>query len=461
VSAVAVGRGRRGQRVVRGPSVSPELLRTWQEAERRLDPRPGSRFVLPQYAGRSLPNLAASLAREAGFDPRAGRKGAYSSPLAPELEPTRGKPLGGPIVLFVVDGLGWLSYRHAVESGRAGLPRAWGELARPITSVFPTGTTCALTSLSTSAPPSRHGVVGHREFLPAWGTVADLLQMAPISVAHRDSVLPASLDPAAIRGVPTLFEQGLRATVLTRHSFRGSGFTRLLYAGAELRGYVTASDLVHEMSSLLGRARPPRALYVYWDELDTVLHKRGPDPTLVAIELARLRHLLVEVARRLSPRRRTETSLWLTGDHGLVPTDPAFTLRIDETPSVLSELRNAPAGDRRAAYLSPRPGARARLVRELKRRLPRGTLYLSYEEAHRAGWFGPPPDHPELRERTGELLVLPPSPGSLTYRTPSGPEPYRGMRGSHGGLERGELWVPLVAGSLATLADPTAPALGE
>ncbi|MCI4346928.1 MAG: alkaline phosphatase family protein, partial [Thermoplasmata archaeon] len=296
-----------------------------------------------------------------------------------------------------------------------------------------------------------HGVLGHRQFLPAWGTVADLIHMNPISVAQQDSLLPAALDPSGIRGVPTLFDRGLAATVLTRQSFRGTGFTRLLYSGADLRGYLTASDLVHELASLLGRPDPPKVLYVYWDELDTVLHRRGPDPTLVALELARLRDVLASVARRLTARRARHLDFWITGDHGLVPVAPEATLRVEVTPSILAELRSPPTGDRRAIYFSPREGRRRKLLAELRRRLPPATLYRSFEEVHSAGWFGPPPDHPELRERTGELVVVPPSPASVTYKAPSGPEPYRGMRGSHGGLERGELWVPLVAASLAEL----------
>ncbi|MCI4363331.1 MAG: hypothetical protein L3K13_03390, partial [Thermoplasmata archaeon] len=145
--------------------------------------------------------------------------------------------------------------------------------------------------------------------------------------------------------------------------------------------------------------------------------------------------------------------LWITGDHGLVPVRPEATLRVEEAGPLLAGLRYPPSGDRRAVYFSPRAGARSRVLAELRRRLPPGTLYRSFDQAHHAGWFGPPPDHPELRERTGELIAVPPSPASVTYKAPSGPEPYRGMRGSHGGLERGELWVPLVAASLAELTE--------
>jgi hypothetical protein len=69
-----------------------------------------------------------------------------------------------------------------------------------------------------------------------------------------------------------------------------------------------------------------------------------------------------------------------------------------------------------------------------------------------AGLFGPPPFHPELSERLGDLLVLVPSPAGITYRIPGAPARTRYLIGAHGGLEPEELLVPLVAGPLSELA---------
>ncbi|MGI0156653.1 MAG: alkaline phosphatase family protein, partial [Thermoplasmata archaeon] len=347
--------------------------------------------MLPRYDGRSLPNLSSSLARSAGVSGALKGGAPLLPPVAREIDPDDGNAPEGTTVLFLVDGLGWEDLRALAERD-GGLPESWARCATPITSVFPSTTTCALTSLSTAQPPSRHGVLGHRQFLPAWGTVADLLQMSPIAAQARNSIVPEGVDTALIRGCPTLFELGLPATVLTRSAFEGSGFTRLLYAGARFRSYMTASDLAEELASILRAARPPPVVFAYWDELDTLLHRRGPDPRYVGLELDRLRALLAVAARRVGHARSRRVRLWITGDHGLLPVRPERSIRVDQQPALLAGLRHPPTGDRRAAYLSVQHGQRTAVLAELRRLLPPGSLLRTFEQAHRAGWFGPPPD---------------------------------------------------------------------
>lgn len=440
-------------------SGGPELvtLRRWDRAERELAGGAESPYALPRYEGRSLPNLASTIAQAEGLRPERSGARALLPTVPAEWDPFHGRAAEGPIVLLLIDGLGWSGWR-AAASGGAGLPPSWVEASRPITSVFPSTTTCALTSLSTAQSPSRHGVLGHRQFLPAWGTVADLLNMSPIAAAARNSILPEGVDTGTIRGCPTLFELGLPATVLTRGSFAGSGFTRLLYAGARFGSYWTAVDFAHELRRLLGRPRPPPVIYAYWEELDTVLHRRGPDPELLGLEVDRMRSLLGAVTRRLPPSRARGTQLWITGDHGLVPVDPLRSIAVERQPALLRGLRHPPTGDRRAVYLSVRPGENARVRLALRRLLPAGSLVRSFEEARGAGWFGPPPYHPELHDRTGDLVVVPAEPVGLTYQAPGAATPFLTMRGSHGGLDRRELWVPWIAGSLAELGGTGEPA---
>lgn len=428
----------------------------WDRAERELADGADAPYALPRYDGRSLPNLASTIARAQGLRPE--RSGGL--PLLPTVptswDPFRGRRAEGPLVLLLIDGLGWSGWRAAAAEG-PGLPAGWSEASRPITSVFPSTTTCALTSLSTAQSPSRHGVLGHRQFLPAWGTVADLLNMSPIAAAARNSILPEGVDTGTIRGCPTLFELGLPATVLTRGSFAGSGFTRLLYAGARFCSYWTAVDFAHELARLLSQPRPPPVIYAYWEELDTVLHRRGPDPELLGLEVERMRSLLAAVTRRLSASRARRTQLWITGDHGLVPVDPRQSIAAEREPALLRGLRHPPTGDRRAVYLAVRPGELQRVRGALRRLLPAGSIVRSFEEARRAGWFGPPPYHPELHDRTGDLVVVPAEPVGLTYQAPGAPTPFLTMRGSHGGLDRRELWVPWISGSLAELGGEGTP----
>jgi hypothetical protein len=405
----------------------------------------------PRYDGRSIVNLAVSVHLAAGG--RSGGSPPLAPPLASALDPFDGGRASGPVILFLVDGLGYSQLAHW-KASRSERAARWSARAHGITTVFPSTTTAALTSLSTGTPPGRHGLVGYRQYLPKFGVVADLLKMSPVGVATRDQLIGPAWRPSHLSGAPSLFRRGLRGTVVTRDVFRGTGFTRMLYDGAAFVGYATGTDLAEELSRVLARRSPPPVVYVYWDELDTIQHLKGVDPRLIDLELERIAHLVEHVAGRLPVRRARRMTLLVTGDHGQVPATVEARIAIEENPRVLAELARPLAGDRRAGFLAARPGRVPALRAALEEILPRGSRILPMEAAIRAGLFGPPPFHPELEQRLGDLLVLVPSPAGLSYLPPGAAPITRHLFGAHGGLEAAELVVPLVSAPLSEFAPP-------
>jgi hypothetical protein len=431
---------------------SAGLLREWSRAEADLlrpDPRIG--LPIPAYSGRSLPNLAATVARATG----ASASGAppLAPPLASDLDPFAGRRPEGPVVVLLADGLGWLSFDRWTRDRRASAGARWGRLARPITTVFPTTTVPALVSLSSGTCPSQNGVVGYRQFLPRFGVVADLLKMSPVGVSHPEALVGPEWDPSFISCAPSVFRRGVPGVALSREKFEGSGLTRLLYDGAPYVPYATASDLAHLLAALIDRPDPPPVIYTYWDELDTVQHWRGPVDRLVGFEADRLAHLLEYVAAEVSPARARATTVVVTADHGQVALDPAQQLRVDVTPEVAGAMARPLAGDRRAGYFSALPGRDGALRTALEAHLPRGSRLLPMPDALSSGLFGPPPYHPEIVARLGDLLALVPVPSGLVSVPPGARPSARGeFLGGHGGLTPEELLVPLVAGPLSEFA---------
>ena len=225
----------------------------------------------------------------------------------------------------------------------------------------------------------------------------------------------------------------------------------MLYDGAQFIGYATATDLAHELRRLLERDAPP-LITVYWDELDTIQHLKGTDPELVDLEIERTIQLIEYVATHLPAERARAATLIVTGDHGQVPAIPEARIAVDGIPTIAAELSRPLAGDRRAGFFAARPGRVEALREALVAALPRASRVIPMPEAVDAGLFGPPPFHPEIHERLGDLLALVPSPASLSYRMPGMAAPKRFLYGAHGGLEAAELLVPLIAGKLDAIA---------
>jgi hypothetical protein len=411
------------------------------------DPRLG--VPIPAYRGRSLANLASSLGAALG---REGSDPAPLPPLDPDLDPFQGRRPEGPVVLLLVDGLGWSALRGSADRVAEGTASRWMHRARPLTSVFPTTTTIAFTSLSTGAAPGQHGVVGHRLYLPRLGTVVEVLRMSPLGVDAAETLVGPEWSPSALCTVPSVFRRGIRGVALSRDRFEGTGFTRLIYDGATFVGYFTASDLALSLREVLSRPEPPPLVFVYWDDLDLAEHLRGPRPELVDVELEQVEALLSFVARNLEGDLARRTTLVVTGDHGQVPMDADRQLVVDREPALLAHLARPPSGDRRAAYFAARPDHLSALREALEARLPRGGRLIDQPAAVDAGLYGPPPFHPELSERLGDLLLLLPSPAGMSYSVPGARPRRHPMRGAHGGLEPAELLVPMVHGTLSELA---------
>jgi len=418
------------------------------EVRALVAPHPPLGVPVPAYDGRSLPNLATTLVRALGGEPA----DTALAPLAPKLDPFGGRRAEGPVLLLVVDGLGYERLRASGLRPDGDAARSWLSHASPITTVFPTSTTVALASLSTASSPSRHGLVGYRQFLPRFGSVVDMLRLSPVGVLAPDTLVGTAWTPAEVLGPPTIFREGVAGAVaVSREAFEGRGFTRMIYDGASFEGYAAWGDLAESLVRAVDRTPSPPLVTAYWDELDTVQHLRGPAAPSVDLEVDRLGALLTFVARAVPPRVSRATTVIVTADHGQVPAAPEQQVALEAEPSLAGLLAYPPTGDRRAGLLKARTGEVARLQEALLGRLPTGTVVLPSGTAVRHGLFGPPPYHPELFERVADLLVLVPSPSGLTYRVPGRLASRRVLLGAHGGLEPEELVIPLISARLSEL----------
>ena len=96
------------------------------------------------------------------------------------------------IVLLVIDGLG----AEQLRERRNLAPMLAGGAGTPITSVAPSTTACALTTLVTGRVPAEHGVVGYRVALD--GDVMNVLQWSVRGVDARMRVPAHAFQPCRV-----------------------------------------------------------------------------------------------------------------------------------------------------------------------------------------------------------------------------------------------------------------------
>lgn len=404
-------------------------------------------FIAPNYGGRSVVNVAASAIKLLGG--RIATPGLDADILA---DLTAGVQR---IVFVIVDALGYQQLLDAMETKpRNGFHALWQQGARivPLTTVFPSTTTAALTSLWTGYTPAEHGFMGYQMFLRDFGVRADMISFSP--VATRDlgyqQLLDAGLVPENFLAVPslpqTLAQVGVPVYHFIEKPFVESALSQVQIRGArELIGFITSSDMWVALRNGVEEHRGERALFMaYWSAVDSIAHTFGPSSEGIVAEINNFAFSFErEFLSRLSRAARKDTLFLLTSDHGQVDSPTYRAVFLHAHPDLRSRLLMDFAGDARAAYLYCRTGEVEAVRDYFATRLADRFFALDARAALDAGLFGSGILAPETEHRIGDLIILPRD-DSYLWDKHEEPE----MLGRHGGLAEEEMLVPLMAARL-------------
>src|SRR5215210_698727 len=239
--------------------------------------------LIPDYAGACLSNVAPALLAGEGDAP----------PWLPL--PAVGAPQ---VVLLALDGLGW----DQLEARRHLAPTLASMEGGPITTVAPSTTATALSSLALGCPPGEHGVVGYR--INVRGDVLNVLRWQTPAGDARSVIPPGEVQTRA----PFL---GRRPPVVTRAEFAGTGFTAAHLADVRFFGWRVTSTLVTEVRRNLRGGEP--FVYAYYDGVDKVAHEYGLGDHYDA-EVAAADRLVADVLEILPPG----AAVVVIADHGQV-----------------------------------------------------------------------------------------------------------------------------------------------
>lgn len=329
------------------------------------------------------------------------------------------------VVLLVLDGLGWIQLQERLDRA----PEMAALAGHRITSVAPTTTACALTSLVVGAPPARHGIVGYRVPVdtPHGTEVMNVLKWRTPSGDARPWVDPAtfqSADPFGGRPVP----------VVSKADFAGTGFTDAHQRGARQVGWYQVSGMAVETAALVAAGEP--FVYAYYDGIDRIAHIHGFGPHYDA-ELVAADRIVGDLLDGLPPT----AALVVTADHGQVQVGAAIVV-LD--PRVMERVAMV-SGEPRFRWLHTPTGAPAEVseLEGLCRDLYGHQAWVAtYDQVEAEGWLGGPVS-PEVRRRLGDVALVPFDP--IAYVEPGDGMEHRLMC-RHGSLTAEEMFVPLIAG---------------
>ncbi len=351
------------------------------------------------------------------------------------------------VVVVLADGLGW-EQLHRLRAG-GELPfigRLMGSGAQLLeaTTVFPSTTTAAITTVNTARTPQEHGNLAYFTWLEEFGAVTQMLRWGP-AVQRRGSFFddPRN-DPLAHVKVPSIHSRaragGARTYAVEPEIFRSEATTRMHAAEADFRGFLMPSTLSVRVGELLD-GRPwgaaPAFVYAYWGGVDTAAHWHGPGSREEAAEAASLD---LALSRAFGPQRQGDTLVLLTADHGHALVDPDRLIDLEADAELRALLRTPLAGEPRCVFIhTDRPQD---VKRHLEERYPGAFALFDRDELVEAGVFGRG-DVALVRRRVGELCAFARTDRGATIVRVEGQIVRH--RGSHGGMSPGEMRIPILA----------------
>ena len=379
---------------------------------------------LPEYQGRSIVNLMASL--QTGLDGR-----AHDYPHLPLLSPEQVRS-HGQVLLLVIDGLG-LNYLRAHPEAK------WlnAHLLGGITSVFPPTTASAIPTFLSGEAPQQHGLTGWHMYFRELGSV---LAVLPGRARYGGNGLSdAGINVQSLLQPSPLADRiGVESYSISPAFIAESDFNRAYLGDAHLVSYRDLSDLMKRCGDLL-HTPGSKYLYAYWPQLDSIGHQLG-----IWSEAARGHLLELDRAFKqlLDSVRGTDTLVVVCADHGQIDSPQSHRIDLAEHPALNDCLVLPLCGEPRSAYCYLRPGCENEFDSYVRTELAEIAVSLPSASLIEQGWFGHNKPHPHLLNRIGDRVLVVKDDYAIKDWLPQ--ETRYEMIGIHGGLSLDELWVPLI-----------------
>ena len=399
-------------------------------------------LIFPFYEGYSLANIPGTITRLLGA-PDFGK-----SPLDEVIL----SPLGGPyekVVLLLVDALGYhlLDEIRCTEKDSLWCRYFDQTVFSPITSICPSTTASALTTLWTGEGAARHGIVGYTMWAKEFGMVINNIHHSAASASYDTGGLSRSgFDPQSFIDAPLLgshlVDHGIHVSAFMHRSIANSGLSVMQLKDVDVMTFADEADLCVSLAEYInGRPGIREYIYVYYSDVDSLMHHYSSQDARIKLQFSFFSALFDKAfIQNLNKRSAQQTMLILTADHGSMttPKNPRYDLA--NHPELTDCLVMQPTCENRFAFFFIKPGRVQDLQDYVKQTWPDEFYLLDPDEALRQGLFGIGPFKEGIRERLGDLIAVPRGSAYLWWAPKPNP-----LAGRHGGLSRSEMLVPFYA----------------
>jgi hypothetical protein len=419
------------------------------------DPIPmqeGTGFVYPRYDQNCIANIPGTILDFFGVNHDLSK---LPMELTTEVEGAN------KVVLFVLDGFGYNQFIRYHKEQKFLSSLAEKSDVFHLTSIFPSQTTNALTSLNTGLTPQEHGLFEYYIYIKEVDRIVNTLRFEPLGSRVRNELLDRGFSPEILFNGHTiqsrLKEAGIKSFTHIYASYAYSHYSKLLFKDSAFIPSLKSSDLIVTLKKKLEQEKGPAYFFVHLSNLDTISHEYGPNSYEYEAELSAISYLMnKELIQKIDPQTAKETLLMLTSDHGGVNITPQDTTYLNGFCNILDNLQNGksgnkilPTGSARDVFLHIKPDKLVETQESLQKRVGHKAKIIETKDAINNGLFGRGKPRKKFVDRAGNLLILPYDKETVWFD--HFPEIKYNPIGQHGGLSSEEMIVPLAVTRLDSI----------
>ncbi|NLA75113.1 MAG: alkaline phosphatase family protein, partial [Deltaproteobacteria bacterium] len=339
----------------------------------------------PDYTGNSIVNLMSSILAVYGND--------HLYPVLKDFD--TGHLTGKNIVFILIDGLG---YDLVMEQGDNFFLKR--HTIRKMTSVFPSSTASAYTSLITGVGPQQHGLAGWFMYLRETGMVTSILPF----ITKAGGIPLRNIPFADIFEQDTVF-MGLNAASysIIHKDYANSQFSACITKGAKKKRYSDIKEFFSNIENILDSGSNRKFIFAYWDQIDKTSHEKGIKSSELLYELNKIDKEIERLALLLDKRN---VALIVTSDHGIIDSSEKLTVRLSDHPLLSDTLILPICGDTRVIYCYVKPGMESLFEHYVTENMGEYcTLYKSSDLVAK-GLFGLYEPHRKLYQKIGNYTFV-------------------------------------------------------
>lgn len=346
------------------------------------------------------------------------------------------------VVVILLDGLGWKRWQRDSDDPVVSSVSEQG-VVTPLTSIVPSATVSAITTIHTARPAGTHGVFGRSSYIPPHNSIVHSFSFSEHTNTSAASSTPSfpprdliTADPI----YPRLEQAGVRTQIIQPAPTLGTNYANVAFRGATQMPVEGPAETAAKLREVLESATAQTYTYVYLPQIDTVTHDQGQDSEAYHRTLADItRPFKRELGEKLDAETAADTLVFVTADHGMIDMEPGppGCLDLRDIEAVYDNLRRVNGvpgiyGAQQMTHLLVDPETQDTVITALERENVDVYLRKTIEDGR---FFG---GGSAVEQRCGDLVI--------THRDHKlihdWAESVIPTIGQHGGLRPGEMLIP-------------------